>query len=108
MFPSYLREAGYYTTNNSKKDYNAVKNEGVWDESSRKASWRNRRPGQPFFHIQNFGVTHESSLHFTGGPHREERPGPVPGHEDIATAAYLPDTPTVPLHPRPVPRPPPR
>ena len=24
MFPAYLREAGYYTTNNSKKDYNAV------------------------------------------------------------------------------------
>ena len=34
MFPALLREAGYYTTNNSKKDYNAIEGEGVWDESS--------------------------------------------------------------------------
>ena len=29
MFPAYLRDAGYYTTNNSKKDYNAVEGSGV-------------------------------------------------------------------------------
>jgi arylsulfatase A-like enzyme len=33
MFPAYLREAGYYATNNSKKDYNAVEGSGVWDAS---------------------------------------------------------------------------
>lgn len=65
MFPAYLRKAGYYTTNNAKEDYNIVKSEGVWDESSRKASWRNRAMGQPFFHVQNFHVSHESSLFFT-------------------------------------------
>ncbi|MCH5374759.1 MAG: sulfatase-like hydrolase/transferase, partial [Planctomycetes bacterium] len=49
MFPAYLRDAGYYTTNNSKKDYNAVEGDGVWDESSNKASWRNRPDkSQPF------------------------------------------------------------
>ncbi|GAA4427635.1 sulfatase-like hydrolase/transferase [Bremerella cremea] len=64
MFPAYLREAGYYTTNNSKEDYNAQKSKDVWDESSRKASWRNRQPGQPFFHVQTYTTTHESSLHF--------------------------------------------
>ncbi len=37
MFPAYLRAAGYYTTNNSKEDYNAIKGDDVWDESSRKA-----------------------------------------------------------------------
>lgn len=65
MFPTYLRRAGYYTTNNAKEDYNLVKNEGIWDESGRNASYRKRKDGQPFFHVQNFGVTHEGQLHFT-------------------------------------------
>ncbi|RTE53771.1 sulfatase [Arenibacter aquaticus] len=65
MFPAYLRRAGYYTTNNAKEDYNVVKANNVWDESSSKASWRNREGNQPFFHVQNIGTTHESRLHFT-------------------------------------------
>ena len=65
MFPAYLREAGYYATNNSKEDYNINKTEGVWDESSKKASWRNRGENQPFFHVFNIGVSHESSMHFS-------------------------------------------
>ena len=65
MFPAYLRDAGYYTTNNKKKDYNAIEGKGVWDQSSNKATWRRRKPGQPFFHKQSFGTTHESSLHFS-------------------------------------------
>ena len=64
MFPAYLRDAGYYTTNNSKEDYNLKKSRGVWNQSSHRATWRNRKEGQPFFHVQNFGTTHESSLHF--------------------------------------------
>lgn len=64
MFPVYLRQAGYYTTNNSKEDYNIIKSEGVWDESSKKASWKNRGKNQPFFHVFNIGVSHESSMHF--------------------------------------------
>ncbi|MGQ9760974.1 MAG: sulfatase-like hydrolase/transferase [Thermogutta sp.] len=64
MFPWYLRQAGYYTTNNSKEDYNFAPSEkvGTWDESSPRATYRNRKPGQPFFHVQNFGGTHESQL----------------------------------------------
>ncbi|MEX0320846.1 MAG: sulfatase-like hydrolase/transferase [Puniceicoccaceae bacterium] len=65
MFPWYLRQAGYYTSNKSKEDYNVEKGEGVWDESSGKASYRNRKQGQPFFHVQNFGTTHESRLLLT-------------------------------------------
>lgn len=42
MFPAYLREAGYYTTNNSKEDYNYIKGEDVWDESSTVADWGKR------------------------------------------------------------------
>jgi len=64
MFPAYLRRAGYYTTNNSKEDYNFIKPDNVWDESSKKASWRNRNKNQPFFHVYNIGITHEGGLHF--------------------------------------------
>lgn len=63
-FPFYLRKAGYYTTNSHKQDYNFILPEGVWDESSQKASYKNRQPGQPFFHVQNHTVTHEGNLHF--------------------------------------------
>ena len=65
MFPALLRQAGYYTTNRAKKDYNCIEGKGVWDESSRKASWRKRKPGQPFFHMQTFTQSHEGSLHFS-------------------------------------------
>ncbi|WP_339707393.1 sulfatase [uncultured Kriegella sp.] len=64
MFPTYLRAAGYHTSNNSKEDYNFFKNDSVWDESSKTASWKNRNGRQPFFHVFNIGTTHESSLHF--------------------------------------------
>jgi len=65
MFPAYLREAGYFTANNAKEDYNQFKAEDVWDESSKKASWRHREEGQPFFYVHNLHITHESSLFFT-------------------------------------------
>jgi arylsulfatase A-like enzyme len=93
MFPTYLREAGYHCTNNSKEDYNLIKNEGVWDESSRKASYKNRESGQPFFHVQNFGVTHEGQLHFKAKAMKDSR-GRFENTKDTATADYLPDTPT--------------
>ena len=64
MFPALLRAAGYYTTNQTKKDYNCIEGDGVWDASSRKASWQNRKPNQPFFHMQTFAQSHEGSLHF--------------------------------------------
>src|SRR5262249_10040063 len=60
MYPQYLREAGYYCTNNSKEDYNLDKPGKVWDESSNKAHYKNRKPGQPFFAVFNFLVSHES------------------------------------------------
>lgn len=65
MFPVYLRKAGYYTTNKQKTDYNAIPGKEVWDESSRRATWRKRKKDQPFFHMQSFGTTHEGTLHFS-------------------------------------------
>ena len=61
-FPEYLRAMGYYCTNNSKTDYQFVAPPTVWDESSDKASWRNRKKGQPFFAVVNLMVTHESQV----------------------------------------------
>ncbi len=60
-WPKYLKDAGYYTTNNSKTDYN-MNVSGAWNQSSGNATWRNRAPGQPFFHVQNYMTSHESSL----------------------------------------------
>jgi arylsulfatase A-like enzyme len=88
FYPSYLRDAGYYTTNNAKKDYNTVDQPDAWDESSNKASYRNRAEGQPFFHITNLNVTHESRLH-RGDVAQNHDPAAVnlkPNHPDTPEA----------------------
>ena len=90
-FPYYLKEAGYYTTNNNKEDYNFILPKGVWDESSKKASYKNRKSGQPFFHIQNHTVSHEQHLHFdqsTIDDFKEE------DLQNIEVFPYHPDTKT--------------
>ncbi|HEY0864429.1 MAG TPA: sulfatase [Lacunisphaera sp.] len=88
MFPWYLRQAGYYTSNNVKTDYN-LRDRDMWDESSDRATWRKRKEGQPFFHVQNFTTTHESSLHFTA----EEMAADKLDLTGIALTPYQPDTP---------------
>ncbi len=65
LYPGYLRDAGYYCTNNRKKDYNLVEKTDEWNESSGTAHYKNRAPGQPFFAIFNFTVCHESCIHKT-------------------------------------------
>jgi len=60
-FPEYLRSAGYYCSNNYKKDYNFT-DINVWDESSNEAHWRKRRDGQPFFSVFNFTSTHQGQI----------------------------------------------
>jgi arylsulfatase A-like enzyme len=64
MFPAYLRKEGYYTANNAKEDYNINLANNVWDHSSKKSTWRNRKSNQPFFYVHNIETTHESRLHF--------------------------------------------
>lgn len=63
LFPKYLRQAGYYTTNNAKKDYNTIDQPEAWNESSQRATYLNKEDGQPFFAVFNIGISHESSLH---------------------------------------------
>ena len=64
-FPMYLREAGYYCTNNSKTDYQFSKPEKkeIWDASGAKGHWKNRpQKSQPFFAVFNFTGCHESGI----------------------------------------------
>lgn len=62
-FPQYVREQGYYTSNNSKQDYQFKTPKGVWDQSSGKAHWRNREDkSQPFFSVFNYTGCHESGI----------------------------------------------
>ncbi len=61
-FPEYLKAAGYYCTNASKTDYNFPTPKTAWDACSGKAHYRGRKPGQPFFAVFNFTVTHESQI----------------------------------------------
>jgi len=63
MYPEFLKELGYYCTNNSKTDYNTTFSDTLWHESSREAHYKNREEGQPFFAIFNHTVSHESSIH---------------------------------------------
>ncbi|OHE78803.1 MAG: hypothetical protein A2107_04200 [Verrucomicrobia bacterium GWF2_62_7] len=93
-FPTLLREAGYFTSNNVKTDYNSpISVKEAWNECSGKAHWRNRpRSQQPFFSVFNHVVTHESCLF----PERElplEFPPNDPAKMRIAP--YLPDTPEI-------------
>lgn len=88
FYTQYLREAGYYCTNNSKEDYNMPKPEGVWDESSKTAHYKNRAEGQPFFAIFNFTTSHESSIH-KSIPNDSLRHDPL----KVKLPPYHPDTP---------------
>jgi arylsulfatase A-like enzyme len=88
LFPELLRAAGYYTTNNVKEDYNVVKSDAVWDESSSNAHWRHRPAGTPFFAVFNSTLTHESAIR--ARPHTAVHdPARVP------IPPYHPDTPEV-------------
>ena len=72
-FPSILREAGYFTSNNAKMDYNArVDLADTWDQNGATAHWRQRKSGQPFFSVFNFNGTHESANWPEGGDVSDE------------------------------------
>jgi arylsulfatase A-like enzyme len=77
-YVSHLREAGYYCTNNGKTDYNFKgKDAEIWDESSRKAHYRNRPQGKPFMAVFNLTMSHESSL-FPKGVEMRRKKGLIP------------------------------
>ena len=92
-FPLYyqtLQAAGYYCTNNSKTDYNIAGDRPDWNESSDKAHYRNRKPGQPFFAIFNLMTSHEGQA---GAKPGKTSFGVAP--EKIKLPPYYPDTPAI-------------
>lgn len=99
LFPGYMRDAGYYCTNNSKTDYNLVWDQSeVWNESSGKADWKNRSSSsQPFFAVINLTMTHESKIWKSGWQEVVQR---LPAEKltrpsDIVVPPLYPDTPEV-------------
>jgi arylsulfatase A-like enzyme len=89
-FPEHLRAAGYYCTNNSKKDYQFKEPVTVWDESSGKASWKDRAGDQPFFAVFNHNGTHESR-----GFRKAERDPIEVEDGQVPIPPIYPDTPNV-------------
>jgi N-sulfoglucosamine sulfohydrolase len=88
-YPTHLKNAGYYCTNNSKTDYNYLGDDkSYWDECKRDAHYKNRAEGQPFFAIFNFTTSHESSIH-KSVPTEELRHDPA----KVKLPPYHPDTP---------------
>jgi len=93
-YVEYLRQAGYYCTNNSKTDYNtgSINPNQIWDESSNKAHYRNRPEGKPFFAIFNLMTSHESSINRGQKiPVNELRHDP----DKVILPPYHPDTPGI-------------
>lgn len=61
FFPQFLRQNGYYCTNNSKTHYNTtVDNTISWDECDNNASYNSLKRGenQPFFAVFNTATSH--------------------------------------------------
>lgn len=102
-FPALLREAGYYTANNVKTDYNLQNEQAFirdcWNACSPRAHWRSRKEGQPFFAVFNLMTTHQSRV--SVWPHDEfektvaSRLAPEPRHDPAKAPLppYYPDTP---------------
>lgn len=94
-FPTFLREAGYYCTNNSKTDYQFKPNPNPWDRNGN-VDWTGRQPGQPFFAVFNFTGCHESGIagtakyqSVTAGLTEAQRQDPG----QLELPPYYPDTP---------------
>ncbi len=104
-FPKFLREQGYYCSNNVKTDYNTADAKRLtqesWDESSATAHWRNRAEGQAFFSVFNLMETHQSRTCVWSFEEFEEKIGsqltPAARHdpEEAPVPPYYPDIPIV-------------
>lgn len=97
MFPSYLRKAGYHTSNAAKTDYNCFMDETAWDVVNGKlGEWRNRpNKKMPFLHVRTSMTTHESKLQFKENKVKnvktQNRPDKVfvhPNHPDTELFRY--------------------
>lgn len=100
FFPSLLRQAGYYTTNNSKTDYNCTRESWnaaprFWDEQGNKATYNSvkRKAGQPFFSVFNSNVSHMGRVRSIHTHDRREFGGYDP--YQLTLPPHVPDLPEV-------------
>jgi len=98
-FPEFLQEAGYFTSNHSKLDYNWEAPETLWDSLSpdwKTDGWR-KRDGKPFFTVVNITETHSSQVYqpWVAWESRREALEPEERHdpEKAAVPPFYPDTP---------------
>lgn len=104
-FPSYLRGAGYYCTNNAKTDYNTSRAGAIiresWNACSGKAHWRDRPEGVPFFSVFNHMVSHQSRSmvwpyeQFVEQVQSQLPPAKIHDPAKAPVPPYYPDTPIV-------------
>ncbi|MEM1135376.1 MAG: sulfatase [Bacteroidota bacterium] len=93
-YPIYLRQAGYYCTNNSKTDYNSSNQpNNIWNESNKKATYLNRPDkNKPFFAVYNYNGTHTQRIATRNTKDRTPR---IIDPSSIKLPAYLPDLPAI-------------
>ena len=96
ILPQLLRQAGYYTGNVSKTDYNFPIPDGAWSGVRERAHWRHREGDQPFFFVHNNNVTHESRVRFSDEDFLKltarVRPDQRHNSSDMVIPPYHPDT----------------
>ncbi len=99
FFPPLLREAGYFTTNNSKTDYNIIRgtlrNKRVWNMQGNDATYNSdrRRPGQPFFAVFNSAISHMGRIRSFHLDERRDFEGLDPTALDLPP--HVPDLPEI-------------
>jgi len=92
-YPDFLRDAGYFTANGPKTDYNIGGRSkfDCWDRrtySEKDVDWKQLKEKQPFFQVVNFGQSHESQAKI----HLDElRHDP----SAVKLRAYHPDLPVI-------------
>ena len=104
-FPALLREAGYYTSNNVKTDYNTSSEERIiaasWDDNGDNAHWRGRKSDQPFFSVFNLMTSHQSRTmvwpyeQFQREVQTELNTDQIHDPASVPLPPYYPDTPLV-------------
>ena len=101
-FPSLLRRAGYFTSNNVKTDYNTSSEERIiaasWDRNGPQASWHLRDPGHRFFSIHNLMTSHQSRTmvwpyeQFKQEVQSRLEPSEIHDPSSVPLPPYYPDT----------------
>lgn len=101
-YANLFRDAGYFTSNNVKTDYNVEDEANIkkisWNRCDNKAHWRQRQPGQPFFSVFNFMETHQSRTSVWPWEQFEKlanqwlSPGERTNPDNVILPGFYPDT----------------